>query len=220
MKTINACFIAMIVLLMFGRSDFSAAAGPYMRDALDASKTKEVTMAAKSDSLNTYNLKQELENPDVTGSEGGRKNALWLQAGLGLSYGRRRPKLIAAEWIHIEVNGHFRRNSSVFSIGLDGEAIMYEGIQAIWGTWGHSLHDQFLESSISVGFGFSRWSHATESEYGSIKSRFVPALVFRAQMMAHFPQVFGIGAGVTMNYSRESAYIAGSLIFAFGSWNW
>jgi len=143
--------------------------------------------------------------------------ALWLQLGLGPAMADIGPN----EFFHGEMSLHFRPKNQLFSIGIDANGTEAWGIDAFWGAFGYSFHDPFIDATLSSGLSLTQWYHYTESgNLGTLRSDYVPGILFKAQVLPHLRFGLGVGVVLTFNYSNEVEYHAVSLVLALGHWNW
>jgi len=146
--------------------------------------------------------------------------AFWIQGGLGFASANINYDYHPSDFMHLELNGHFRRDHKLYSAGWDAQGTDCWGIDTFWGAYGRSLYGRWGEAAISGGIGLLRWYYHTESDRGTIYSPTVPSLIIKAQGIAHLPQAIGCGFVFTINLSWEATYIAFSTVVALGGWNW
>ena len=143
--------------------------------------------------------------------------ALWFQFGLGPAKADLGPN----EFFHGEMSLLFRPGNKAFSIGFDSNGTETWGIDAFWGAYGYSFHDPFIDATLSSGLSLTQWYHYTESgSLGTLRSKYVPGILVKAQVLPHFRFGLGVGIVFTFNYNKEVEYHAVSLILALGHWNW
>ena len=148
-------------------------------------------------------------------------HAFWVQGGLGVASAdiEYRSWTSWEAFFHLNASVHVRRHNRVAAFGFDHQGIEAWGIKAWWGTYGISHSRSWQESSLSLGLGLTQWYYETESSRGTIRSANVPCLLAKAQTMVHAKQVLGVGLVLSGNLNKESPYVAGSIVFALGLWN-
>ncbi len=169
------------------------------------------------------------ENPALVQSEGqgdrqdGRTgpHAFWIQGGLGVASADIRGRYWTSwePFLHVNASAHLRRHHLLVSIGLDHQMIEAWEIKSWWASYGfvHSL--PYLEASLSLGAGLTRWYYDSESSRGRVRSAKAPSLLAKAQVITHVKQILGLGLVLSGNVNNEAAYLAGSLVLALGAWN-
>lgn len=174
-------------------------------------------------------LERRRENPGMMQSDGegdqqGGKtgpHAFWIQGGLGVASADIRGRYWTSwePFLHFNASAHFRRHHRLVSIGLDHQMIEAWEIKSWWAGYGivHSL--PYLEASLSLGMGLTRWYYDTESSRGRVHSAKAPSLLAKAQVIAHVKQMLGLGLVLSGNVNNEAAYVAGSIVLALGAWN-
>jgi hypothetical protein len=146
--------------------------------------------------------------------------ALWVQGGFGSATANINYWHHPTDFMHLELNGHFRQDHKLFSAGWEGQWTDCWGIDTFWGSYGRSAYGRWGEAAISGGIGLLRWYYQTESDRGTIYSPTVPALIIKAQGIAHLPQAVGCGLVLTLNVTWEATYFALSTVMSLGGWNW
>lgn len=189
---------------------------------------KQLTTSASSSSiLGTHEIdecRRRVQNDlNHDGQDGNRKksHAFWIQGGYGVASAdiRYRRWTSWESFFHANASVHFRRHNRVVAFGFDHHGIEAWEIKSWWGTYGVSHSLMWLESSLSLGAGLTRWYYHTESSRGTIRSTKVPSLLVKAQTIVHAKQTFGFGIALSGNLNKESPYVAGSIVFVLGVWN-
>lgn len=148
-------------------------------------------------------------------------HAFWLQGGLGVASADISGRYWTSweAFLHFNASAHFRRKHRLVSIGLDHQMIEAWEIKSWWASYGfvHSL--PYLEASLSLGAGLTRWYYDSESSRGRVRSVKAPSLLAKAQVITHVKQILGLGLVLSGNVNNEASYVAGSIVLALGAWN-
>jgi hypothetical protein len=170
--------------------------------------------------LNKTQYQQDLPESSTRLQSYSRPNALWAQLSLGAASATIKDNKFYSTFIAGALSIHYRRYSKVFAVGAETAGMETWSGYSIWTTLAYSKNSKWIDSYIGGGFGYSGWSHNTESELGTIHSPAELGVILKAQILFHLPHLFGFGFGVTHHHSKNVIFSSFMFSFAVGSWNW